>query len=80
MVRDNNDDVVGGAVQNVSQDAVQEFQIATNRFSAQLRSFRARPLINIVTKSWHKLLHGFSVVSSSAITIYKGCQQHSIEV
>ena len=31
---DDNDDVVGGAVQNISQEAVQEFQIATNRFSA----------------------------------------------
>jgi len=29
---DDNDDVVGGQVQNISQEAVQEFQIATNRF------------------------------------------------
>ncbi|HYK19659.1 MAG TPA: carboxypeptidase-like regulatory domain-containing protein, partial [Pyrinomonadaceae bacterium] len=33
---DTNDDVVGGAIQNISQEAIQEFQIATNRFSAQL--------------------------------------------
>jgi Carboxypeptidase regulatory-like domain len=47
---DDNDDVVGGAVQNISQEAVQEFQIATNRYSAQLgRS--GSSVANIVTKA-----------------------------
>ena len=54
---DDNDDVVGGPLQNIAQDAVQEFQLSTNRFSAEFgRS--AGSIINVVTRSGSERVQG----------------------
>jgi hypothetical protein len=55
--QDNNDDVVGGPLANLPEDAVQEFQMATNRFSAE-QGRSAASAVNVVTRSGSERLSG----------------------
>jgi hypothetical protein len=51
------DNIVGGPVGLIPEDAIQEFQVITNQFSAEY-GHSSGPFINVVTKSGTNELHG----------------------
>jgi len=54
---DNTDDVVGGIVQQVSMDSIQEFEVTTSRIKAE-HSRAGGGVISMVTKSGTNAFHG----------------------
>ncbi len=52
-----NDNIVGGPVGLVPEDAIQEFQVITNQYTAEY-GHSAGPFINVITKSGTNTLHG----------------------
>jgi Carboxypeptidase regulatory-like domain/TonB dependent receptor len=65
---DNKDSVVGGQIQNFTMEGIQEFNVLTNRYSAE--SGRAvAAVVNVISKSGTNTLHGslFGLFQNSSL-------------
>ena len=65
---DNKDLVVGGLVQNFTMEGIQEFNVITNRYTAEA-GHSVAAVVNVVTKSGTNQIHGsaFALFQNSAL-------------
>ncbi len=65
---DNKDLVVGGLVQNFTMEGIQEFNVSTNRYTAEA-GHSVAAVVNVVTKSGTNKIHGsaFALFQNSAL-------------
>ncbi len=65
---DNKDLVVGGLVQNFTMEGIQEFNVQTNRYTAEA-GHSVAAVVNVITKSGTNNLHGsaFALFENSAL-------------
>jgi hypothetical protein len=54
---DNKDNVIGGIVQNFTMEGIQEFQVATDRYTAE-SGRAATAIVNVISKSGTNQIHG----------------------
>jgi hypothetical protein len=81
---DNKDNVIGGIVQNFTMDGIQEFNVATNRYSAEMGR-TAAGVVNVVSKSGSNKFHGsaFGMLQNSGLDAnnyftLKGCEENNV--
>ena len=65
---DNKDLVVGGLVQNFTMEGIQEFNVSTNRYTAEA-GHSVAAVVNVVTKSGTNQIHGsaFALFQNSGL-------------
>lgn len=81
---DNKDLVVGGLVQNFTMEGIQEFNVSTNRYTAEA-GHSVAAVVNVVTKSGTNTIHGslFGLFQNSGLNknnyfTLQGCANQGI--